>query len=392
MPTPSFIVRDPLIDQQHNVLGYALRYSVEPEPPASLVNCVAHIHAANRTPESKPPFIMPVTPGRLDIPAGLPHDKTILSLPAEALDEEQTFAAAKAFRRSGYGLYVTGADALQPGNPALSLASHVETGFDATNLPDTARRLTHSVSPLTRVVVTGVANWSEFDRCIALDDEVSVLAGRLATAQRPLKDDGDLAANQRLIIKLMQLAQQNARVSDIEAQFRKDPALTYTLLKFLSSVEYKRATPVTTIRQAIGVMGYKPLYRWLSVLLGMSMEVQYSAFLIKTGLIRARFCELLGTDLPESDEENLFTVGMFSTFELLLSMPIAKILKEMAMPADICDAILSHSGPYGPYLALVLACEADGNGAELATQLGLDTKTVNRAHLDAIAWTQALDV
>lgn len=392
MPPSLFIVRDALIDQQQNVLGYALRFSDEPEPPANLVNCVASIHSINQHSTTKTAFIMPVTPDQLELPAGLPQEQTILSLAADALDDEQTFAAAKAIRHNGYGLYVRGADALPPGAPVLSVASHVETGFDKKELPDNARRLTHSVSPLTRVVVSGVSNWDEFERCATLDDEVSVLAGRLGTAQRPSKEDAELATNQRLIIRLMHLTQQNAGVGEIEAQFRRDPALTYTLLKFLSSVEYKRATPVTTIRQAIAVMGYKPLYRWLSVLLGMSIEVCYSAFLIETGLIRARFCELLGAGLPESDEENLFTVGMLSAFELLLGMPMANVLKEMAMTPDIRDAILFHQGPYGPYLGLALACETDGDAAALASQLGLDTKTVNRAHLEAIAWTKTLDI
>lgn len=391
MPIPSFIVRDPLIDQQQNVLGYQICLTNGENSPLHL-DCLARLYAAGETPVARVPSYI-IDMGSHAIAASIPPAQTVLALHADAMTNQQTLAVVESLRGQGYGIYIRQADVLPLRDPALSVASHVEIRFESKKLPAVAATLAESISPMARIVVRGVSDWDQFASCVAVNEEITVLASHLANAKRPLKDGVQLAANQLLILEMMQMVQHNATMTKIETHFKKDPALTFKLLQLLSSPPFRRATPTTTIRQAVAVLGYRSLYRWLAVLLSNSNATNASPFLIQAALTRARFCELLGADLSESDRENLFMAGLLSAFELLLGIPMDKVLSHLAMPDAISEAILHCKGPYGAYLALALTCEVDAKeAARLASELSLESKGVNLAHLDAIAWTQALDI
>lgn len=394
MTTSSFIVRAPLIDPQQNVLGYHIRRTGRDTGAFLTTDCVSRLHV--ETDESLarvPSYILDLDPALDEMPYTLPPEHTVLAVQSDALNEPQALKAATAWRNDGYGLYVRHAETLNERDPAISLASHIEIGYDATQLPHLSGKVAQRVSPVTRIVVRDVVDWDRFAVCAGLDDDVAMLACGLASEKRPLDEGAQLSARQLLILELMEMARQNVDMALIEAGLKKEPALVYMLLRFMGSPQFRRDKPITTLRQAITVLGYKTLYRWLSVLLTQTGGSHSSPFLVQAALARGRFCELLGSNLSGSDTENLFTVGMLSTFELILGIPVAKVLKELSMPAEVTDAVLHQEGPYGAYLAVALACEKDGEDAGTpAARLNLDPKAVNLAHLDAIAWTQSIDV
>lgn len=394
MSSSSFIVRAPLIDPQQNVLGYQIRRIGEDAGAFLTTDCVSRLHVEADEPLSRvPSYILDLDPAMEDMPYTLPPEHTVLAVQSGALNEPQALKAARAWRNEGYGLYVRHAETLDERNPAISLASHVEIGFDATQLPQLSGRVAQRISPVTRIVVRDVVDWDRFAVCAGLDDDVAMLACGLASEKRPLDAGAQLGARQLLILELMEMARQNVDMALIEARLKKEPALAYMLLRFMGSPQFKRDKPITTLRQAITVLGYKTLYRWLSVLLTQAGGSHSSPFLVHAALARGRFCELLGANLSGSDKENLFTVGMLSAFELILGIPGAKVLQDLNMPAEVTDAVLHQEGPYGAHLAVALACEKDGEDAGApAARLNLDAKSVNLAHLDAIAWTQSIDV
>jgi len=149
---------------------------------------------------------------------------------------------------------------------------------------------------------------------------------------------------------------------------------------------------VQTIRQAISLMGYAPLYRWLTLLLAGASESGYSPVLMETAVVRGRLTELLGLHaLPKAEGENLFVAGMFSLLDRLLGLPMQEVLETIPLPPEVVRALMRREGMYGPYLALAEACELSSNlvGA-LAGSLGLGPLEVNKAHLSALAWAQAV--
>jgi EAL and modified HD-GYP domain-containing signal transduction protein len=68
-----------------------------------------------------------------------------------------------------------------------------------------------------------------------------------------------------------------------------------------------------------------------------------------------------------------------------------EVLSSIQLSDEVVAALLTRSGKYGPYLALAEACELNSAlVSSLAASLQLSPAEVNKAHLSALAWTQAV--
>jgi EAL and modified HD-GYP domain-containing signal transduction protein len=111
--------------------------------------------------------------------------------------------------------------------------------------------------------------------------------------------------------------------------------------------------------------------------------------------VRARFTESLGQDkLKAGERDGLFIVGIFSLLDGLLNVPMEKALAGLHLPQPVLDALLKHSGLYAPYLKLAIACEHFDQAtiAASAAEIGLDADTVNLAHVNALIWSEGIDI
>lgn len=198
-----------------------------------------------------------------------------------------------------------------------------------------------------------------------------------------------------VVLDLLNKVRNNAEIKDIEASFKRDVALSFKLLRYINSVGFGLSCEIQSIRHALAILGYKQLYRWLTLLLVTAGEGSTSPALMKTAVTRGRLTELLGKDMLEAaDRDNLFIVGVFSLLDAMLEMPMDKVLDNLALPEAISDALLTRQGMYGPFLALTEACEGGDakNIEKLAFNLQLEPDNVNQAHLAALAWVETLGV
>lgn len=197
------------------------------------------------------------------------------------------------------------------------------------------------------------------------------------------------------VLELLNMLTQDADTKEIEAGFKRDAALSFKLLRYINSVGFGLSCEIQSIAHALSILGRKQLYRWLTLLMVTAGENTTISALMKTSITRGRLTELLGQSFFEKQErDNLFIVGVFSLLDAILEMPMDKVLEKVQLPDNVCDALLSRSGVYGPFLQLAEACEeADGHRiVELAESLQFDPNKVNDAHLAALAWVEEMRV
>lgn len=198
---------------------------------------------------------------------------------------------------------------------------------------------------------------------------------------------------QATVLQLMDKVRSDASLQEIELLFKKDVALTFKLLRYINSAGFGLSCEVQSIRHAVAILGMKPLYRWLTLLLATASGGPTSSVLTRTAIIRGRLCELLGKyNLTKSDQENLFITGVFSLLEAMMETPMDTILERLVLPESIYDALLTRGGMYGPILALAEACESNDRQRleDLTFALMLTPEQVTEAHLQAIAWAEQL--
>ncbi|NVD72623.1 HDOD domain-containing protein [Duganella sp. BJB1802] len=398
MHQTNFIVREPLLDPKQRVVGYELCWQQQgaaPSSPAALEALLDFVAGQvvddddNWLLRDKILFLDAV-PAMLSADAlhRLPPERTVLSLKTAELANPDTLAAVQGLRAGGVGVLLREADLARIGSRLPTIASYVEVRFSGADVGSQARADAALKQSSVGMVARPVSNWADFDACAALG--LNAFVGKLHLTPRPSTDAKGLNPAQTIIMQLMQMVRQNADIVQLEAVLKRDATLSYKLLRFINSAGFGAGREIQSLRQALTLLGYTPLYRWLTLLLATASTSGYSPVLLETAVVRGRLAELLAqAALGKGEAENVFVAGMFSLLDRLLGIAMQEVLANIQLSDDVVAALLTRSGKYGPFLALAEACELSSDlVASLAASLKLGPEDVNRAHLSALAWAQ----
>jgi EAL and modified HD-GYP domain-containing signal transduction protein len=196
------------------------------------------------------------------------------------------------------------------------------------------------------------------------------------------------------IIQLINLIRKPAEVGEIEELLKRDPTLSFNLLRFINSAGFGLNVEISSFRHAVMLLGLQKLFRWAALLMTTSRMGETAPAVGKMAVVRGRLMELLVAELlPPEHADDAFVVGIFSLLDTMLGLPMAQALESISLSSNITDALLQRKGMYAPFLELTLACESadDEAFARAATQLQLSNHQVNWAHLQALAWAESLD-
>jgi len=199
--------------------------------------------------------------------------------------------------------------------------------------------------------------------------------------------------SQAIIIQLINLVRRQASSAEIEDLLKKDPTLSFNLLRFINSSGFGLQCEITSFRHAVMILGLKKLFRWAALLLTTSRAGGSPPAVGTMAVVRGRLMELLAQELlPQEECDNAFVVGVFSMLDTMLGMPLESALSSVALPESVVDALLHDRGVFAPFLALTKACESGDEAAFAynAGQLQLSNHQVNWAHLQALAWAESL--
>lgn len=155
-------------------------------------------------------------------------------------------------------------------------------------------------------------------------------------------------------------------VTHLAEQMKSDVVLSYRLLRYANSAAMALSRHIDSVPQALLLLGRNELYRWVSVMLVHSANGHVlSGSLQEVSLARARLLELLAIARAIDPPEGLFTVGMFSLLDAMLQIPMEEALEPLRLPPAARMALAEESGPWRPYVDLMLALEV-GEPASIA--------------------------
>ena len=403
MHQTNFIVREPLLDPKQRVIGYELSWqqshTLETSTDAALEALVGFVAGQLNDADKgwllrDKVLFLEAVPALLSTDAlhAMPPQFTVLTIESRELANPDTLAAVQGLRAGGVRVALRAADCARLSKTVLASASYIEVGFSGADVAAQARAYAALKQASVRMIGRPVTTWADFDACAALG--LDAFVGKLHLTPRPGNPVKGMNPAQTIILQLMRMVQQNADIVQLEAVLKRDAALTYKLLRFINSAGFGLGREIMSLRQALAVLGYAPLYRWLTLLLATASASGYSPVLLETAVVRGRLTELLGlAALGKGQADNLFVAGMFSLLDRLLGIPMAQVLDTVNLSDDVQAAMLTRCGLYGPYLALAEACELNSTlVSSLAASLNISPLDVNQAHLSALAWAQNIDV
>ncbi|WP_291331458.1 HDOD domain-containing protein [Desulfovibrio sp.] len=170
-----------------------------------------------------------------------------------------------------------------------------------------------------------------------------------------------LTSSSAIRLKLAAEIEKNVLDTDaILAAVQSDVSLSYRLLQYINSSAFSFREKITSIRQALTLLGVMKTKYWLRLMLYSDMlSTNSNPEVLRMALQRAHFLDALGvaSKFAAPKNESMFLVGMLSLLEAILGVPMATILKELPLSADIKASLRGERGIYSDYIALAVAME-----------------------------------
>lgn len=359
------LARQPIFDRRESVAGYALRYrpltpsgqlaGPETSVASVIVGALAEI-GLGRLVGDRMAYIE-VTPQFLDCVGQLPlpPERVVLEVAATTNADADVLRAVHDVIKAGFQIAIVGVipactgEALWQLSTAAKLDARAVAGGGEEVNDLLARLRRHGL----RLIADGVDTPERYDAMRAL--EFDAYQGRYFAAPRSIRE---VVAPTHRLGALVSLTQGAAAASleDLERHICEDPGLSYRFVRLANSAFYGGRTPVGSIRQALMRLGAVTVSRWI-MLFALSNMTDRPQHLLNTAVHRARLCELLAHEYPDTVPDRAFTAGLFSVLDALLGLPMRELIADLCLDDRLATAITDHRGPEGRLLAAVLSYE-----------------------------------
>jgi EAL and modified HD-GYP domain-containing signal transduction protein len=176
---------------------------------------------------------------------------------------------------------------------------------------------------------------------------------------------------------------------NITSVFQRDVSLSYKLLRYANSPIFKRRNEVSSIKQALVILGSAELKRFIGLMFANNVNPNKPTELITAAMTRARFCEVLTQNNHTSVDASIaFLTGLLSLIDAILDEKLENIFAKLPLAQTIKEALLFKKGEMATLINLVELIEhADWqNSNTVINTLGLDKEKVAQYYSDALIW------
>jgi EAL and modified HD-GYP domain-containing signal transduction protein len=207
-----------------------------------------------------------------------------------------------------------------------------------------------------------------------------------------MKPSGDepaaISSSQESLLQLFNDLRANKDVAVIERSFKDNPKLAYGLLQLMNSAFFRAGRKVASLGQAITLLGYENLQKWVVLLLfTVDRRDAQSHPLIEKALMRSRLMESLAKKTGEwTLADPAFITGMLSFMNVFFNLKPGEVTQKLNLVQEIQDALEKRKGVLGTLLMLAEKTdrqEYEGIGEEAST-LKLSAEDVLWAETNAI--------
>lgn len=249
--------------------------------------------------------------------------------------------------------------------------------FELEELPDIVRQLRRTGVEL---LADKVESLEEFQACQRLGFDLFM--GYFLSKPHLVKGRRVKGSKLVLLQILAELNNPNATSESVEALALRDPELTYKILRVINSASFSLRREVSSLAQAISMLGLDQIRRWVMLFLSVADDGQPQE-LTRAMLQRGRMCEVTAEMLERHNPMNHFFVGLLSQLDILLEIPMIELLAQVPLDTRLKAAILQHQESEGQILQNVELYER-GEFAHL--RLPLEKPYLEVAYRHSISW------
>lgn len=192
----------------------------------------------------------------------------------------------------------------------------------------------------------------------------------------------------KLINELREPEPDMDNISDI---ISSDPFMTAKLLRLVNALKGDMAHRISTVKQALLMLGLKKLTEWIYIVGLQSLSPQGPDERVRVALFRASFCRIVSIMILDefSFDDEMYLMGLMS---VVVDLNDKETMTAMRLSNNIIDGLSSMSGVYGDTFNFVLDCE-QGNWAgvdRFVTTYNLDGKEILRKYIECMNKVQMM--
>ena len=398
------VARQPIFNTEKNVIGYELLFrngtddffpgSDSDQATADVINSSFFLKIVDDLTGGKKAFIN-FTPRLIkqQIMTILPSQSLAVELTETFEKDPDVLEACRQLKEKGYMVVLDDFVFYKNSDALIKVADMVKVDFVATKEVE-RKSIAQRIKPLgVSLLAEKVESYFDFKQAKELGYEYfqgyffgrpEVFSGR---------DIPGYTVN--YLNMLREASRSEIDFDKLEQIFRRDVALSFKILKFINSAFFGVRNKVSSVRQALVLLGRKEILKWVSLLALQNIAQDKPDEVVVLSLIRARFGELLALKLGWTKRsDQAFLVGLFSLVDAMLDRPMDDILRELPLDDEIIVALLRGDNDLGRMNAMARHYEKAewDQFAVLANELGIASKDVAELYRQSLVWAQGLFV
>ena len=320
----------------------------------------------------------------------LPSPHTVVEVLESVPPDDLVKAALQRLKQAGYMVALDDFTVDDPREPLADFADIIKVDVRATT-PEQRATLIKRFGPWRcRMLAEKVETREEF---LAAKTAGFVYFQGYFFQKPELMQAREVPANRLNYVRLLQaVSRPELELRELEHLIKQEASICYRLLRYLNSAAFGIQNEVHSIRHALTMLGEREVRRWIRLVTTLTAGDGKSSELVTSAMVRARFCELISPRVP-SGESDLFLMGLLSMIDVILEMPMARILETISVDSDTKAVLLGGPSRLRPLYELMLARESgDWQGtAQHAKRLGLIESEVAEAYWHAMQWVRQLN-
>lgn len=321
-----------------------------------------------------------------EYPLPVPRTQVVLEVLEEVEPDEQVLQGLADLRRRGFKIALDDFVYRPEREPMLALADIVKVDILGLENEEIRARFLQ-LKPLgIKLLAEKIETREQFELC--RDVGFDYFQGYFL-AKPNVVSGSSIPANSLNLLRLMaefQSPEQDfERIAEIVSQ---DVALSYKLLRHINAAIFGMPRKIDSIKETVTYLGLSTVKN-LACLFLLSDEGEHPHELLVTAMMRAKMCECLARARGTVNPSSFFTVGLFSTLDALLNVPMERVVKKLPLAEDLQLALLGGQGPMAEALRCTLAYErGDWDSVDC---FELPRAAIKGAFLEAVVWVEAVD-
>lgn len=324
------------------------------------------------------------------VPMMFPTENMMVEILEDVSPNKEVVSACLDISGAGYAIALDDFVFKNELKPLIKLANIIKIDFMLSPIEEIRQLVNMLKGYKIKLLAEKIETYDEFEKALSMG--FTYFQGYFFSKPEILSSKEITPSKITLLQIVGEANKKDCSFDKLEKFINRDVSISYKLLRYINSAFFKRACEISTIKHAIVLLGEKEIKRFISLVTTAELASDKPDELVRTSIIRARFCELLcinsrnGTDVSE-----IFLMGLFSLIDAMLDNTMENIMKSLPLSKNIKQALIEAKGELVDYLRFVSYYEtANWDQCSLInSKMRVDEDKIPEFYQDAVNWADS---